>query len=89
MGGLVDQGDVEMVSGCLLDTDLGTLGRNSAKVLGPPFSWIRRKSRSKKGNSGVEAEREVTVNNLELQGATAAPPFHGATVKRAQFGGDG
>lgn len=73
----------------LLDTDLGTLGLSSAKVLGPPFSWIRSKTPQKKSESDEAIQIQVTVNNLELQGATAAPPFHGARVKRAQFGGEG
>eukprot|EP00435_Cladocopium_sp_Y103_P005048 s2688_g1.t1 len=71
--------------GSLLDTDLGTLGLSSAKILGPPFSWIRGSNTPQKKSESEEAiQIEVTVNNLELQGATAAPPFHGARVKRAQ-----
>ena len=43
-------------------------------------------SLSDKMGLGEEVEfskTQVTVNNLELQGATAAPPFHGATVTLA------
>ena len=35
------------------------------------------------GSGPSFGKTQVTVNNLELQGATAAPPFHGATVTLA------
>ncbi|CAK9082167.1 Uncharacterized protein SCF082_LOCUS39067 [Durusdinium trenchii] len=70
----------------LLDTDLGSLGESAGQVLGPPFSWVRS---TQKQPSPEEPEKEVTVNHLEMQGATAMPPFHGATVHKGLFRGDG
>lgn len=76
----------------LADTDLGSLGQSSAEVLGPPFSWMAGAQWSKEqggDEATVPVEQEVVIKNLDLQGATAAPPFHVASVFLDKFSGSG
>mmetsp|Transcript_7235 Transcript_7235/g.12954 ORF Transcript_7235/g.12954 Transcript_7235/m.12954 type:complete len:1473 (+) Transcript_7235:123-4541(+) len=101
----------------LLDTDLGTVGVASAKVLGFPFDrallmkrHIRvsepttgpvgqrphvvrkyggKKKRSKAGSYLPEEGEGITINSLDLHGATAPQPYHLALAVRNKFDGTG
>eukprot|EP00931_Biecheleriopsis_adriatica_P049001 TRINITY_DN28334_c0_g1_i1.p1 TRINITY_DN28334_c0_g1~~TRINITY_DN28334_c0_g1_i1.p1 ORF type:complete len:1475 (+),score=274.30 TRINITY_DN28334_c0_g1_i1:69-4493(+) len=73
----------------LLDTDLGSLGVAATKVLGGPFRWLgdRAAEGSEHGHGTARAanrlnaldtggEDSLTINGLDVHGATAMPPYH-------------
>eukprot|EP00930_Biecheleria_cincta_P055794 TRINITY_DN42063_c0_g1_i1.p1 TRINITY_DN42063_c0_g1~~TRINITY_DN42063_c0_g1_i1.p1 ORF type:complete len:1507 (-),score=268.50 TRINITY_DN42063_c0_g1_i1:258-4292(-) len=85
----------------LLDTDLGTLGVAAAKVLGWPFlnlsmaeeiekaaleEEFRKDSvKSDADQQDEEDEEGLTIKGLDVQGATAMPPFHIVMAVKDKF----